>query len=85
MPLGPAMPLGPPMLPNGPTQIIAGPPVVGPPVLGPPMQQQFGPGFLQLAYDETNDPVNQRPGSSPSGPSRRSANTNVQSGENYKL
>lgn len=74
--MGPPV-MGPPM--GGPTQIIGGP-VVGPPMMGPPMMgPPVGAGFVQMAYDETNDPINQRP--SAPAPSRRSANTNVQSGE----
>lgn len=61
--------MGPPVM--APTQVMVGPPMMAPPPMGA--------GFVQLAYDETNDPVNQRP--SPPTASRRSANTNVQSGE----
>lgn len=60
-----------------PIQPMMGPPV-GPPMMGPPMGAPMGGGFVQVAYDETNDPVNQRP-TAPA--SRRSANTNVQSGK----
>lgn len=70
--MGPPV-MGPPVM--GPP--VGGPPMMGPPVMGPPL----GAGFVQMAYDETNDPINQRP-SPPPGSSRRSANTNVQSGEN---
>lgn len=56
---------------------VMGPPMLGPPMLGPPMP--YGGGFM--AFDEVNDEQQQQQQQADSAQiSRRSANTNVQSG-----
>ena len=82
MPMEPVMPLGPPLMPMGPQQMM------GPPIMPGQFQGGYGYGQSQFGYfDETNDdpqsPENQPPPSP--GPSRRSANTNVQSGIKINL
>lgn len=74
--MGPPIGMGPPPLALGPPP----PPIMGPPIMGPPIGMvPYGPGFVQLQYDETSDPVNQRPSDAPLASRRSARNENNQS------